>query len=402
MTGHSLPDFLHLLEQKKLLQKITVPVSTDLEIAELTLRSFSKTNNALLFDNPDGRNHPVITNIFGTTERIELAFGCSLYEAGNKILAQKNLVSAVRTPEFTASYDPPDLPFIKSWTEEDGKYFTMAAIVTKQKEKIEDIGIYRIQIHKDYSLSFFPHKGSSLFNNIRSALADNSTKIKCAVLISPPPVLLYISALKMPDTINKYSAFAAISNDAEFFVEDGLLLPANAEGYIIGDIQINQQVESGKSANFTGYYSMTKGYKILPSKSFIKKGCTTVSSIVDIPPSESTTIALSSLNFFLPYIQKHIPKIKNIVSTHADIYKGKIKIFLYKDADTEKCINLIEKFYFFDRMTEILIIKEGKVIKKICKNHSYFNMNTSGIKMIRCNDTKALVDRRIDEYGIKL
>src|SRR5262249_5902308 len=75
MPYADLREFIRVLEKNDELKRIKVPVSSDQEITEITDRvSKSKANNvALLFENVDGADIPVLINTFGSRRRMELA-----------------------------------------------------------------------------------------------------------------------------------------------------------------------------------------------------------------------------------------------------------------------------------------------------------------------------------------
>src|SRR5215813_14754528 len=75
MAYSDLREFIKVLEKNKELRRISVPVSSDQEITEITDRvSKSKENNkALLFENVDGGSIPVLINALGSRRRMELA-----------------------------------------------------------------------------------------------------------------------------------------------------------------------------------------------------------------------------------------------------------------------------------------------------------------------------------------
>ena len=72
-----LDDFLADLERRKLLARVTEPVSPDLEIAAVTDRACKLPGGgpALRFDRPTGYEMPVASNVYGSNERICLALG---------------------------------------------------------------------------------------------------------------------------------------------------------------------------------------------------------------------------------------------------------------------------------------------------------------------------------------
>jgi len=72
-----LSDFLSDLDKRRLLTRVSEPVSPDLEISAVTDRACKSAGGgpALLFEKPAGFDIPVATNVFGSMERMCLALG---------------------------------------------------------------------------------------------------------------------------------------------------------------------------------------------------------------------------------------------------------------------------------------------------------------------------------------
>src|SRR5215471_13020325 len=71
----NLRSFLDLLRRENDLTTIETEVDPYLELAEIHRRVIAAGGPALLFRRVKGSAFPVVTNLFGTTKRIELAFG---------------------------------------------------------------------------------------------------------------------------------------------------------------------------------------------------------------------------------------------------------------------------------------------------------------------------------------
>ncbi len=93
MQYKDLRDFIEQLEKKGLLKRIKQPVSTYLEMTEISDRVLRAEGPALLFENPVGFDMPVLTNLFGTTERVAMGMGqdsvASLREVGQLLALLK-------------------------------------------------------------------------------------------------------------------------------------------------------------------------------------------------------------------------------------------------------------------------------------------------------------------------
>src|SRR5256712_3123215 len=78
MAWHDLRQFVDHLERRGRLRRVSVPVSRDLEITEITDRvskASGDANVALLFERVDGAEMPVVINAFGSAERMAWALG---------------------------------------------------------------------------------------------------------------------------------------------------------------------------------------------------------------------------------------------------------------------------------------------------------------------------------------
>src|SRR6187549_3912281 len=71
----NLRDFLDQLGRDRDLVTVDAPVSASLEVAEIHRRVIAAGGPALLFTRVEGSDLPLVTNLFGTARRAELAFG---------------------------------------------------------------------------------------------------------------------------------------------------------------------------------------------------------------------------------------------------------------------------------------------------------------------------------------
>src|SRR5436853_3107602 len=71
----NLRSFVDLLRHENDLVSIDVEVDPYLEVAEIHRRVIERGGPVLLFNRVKGSRFPIVTNLFGTAKRIELAFG---------------------------------------------------------------------------------------------------------------------------------------------------------------------------------------------------------------------------------------------------------------------------------------------------------------------------------------
>lgn len=75
MIYKDLRDFTQHLESQGLLKRISHPVDPDYEMTEISDRTLRAGGPALLFENPIGYDMPVLTNLFGTPQRVAMGMG---------------------------------------------------------------------------------------------------------------------------------------------------------------------------------------------------------------------------------------------------------------------------------------------------------------------------------------
>ncbi|WP_343654348.1 UbiD family decarboxylase domain-containing protein, partial [Herbaspirillum sp.] len=75
MKYTDLRDFISQLQQKGELKRVAHPVSSHLEMTEIADRTLRAEGPALLFEQVDQKNIPVLANLFGTPHRVALGMG---------------------------------------------------------------------------------------------------------------------------------------------------------------------------------------------------------------------------------------------------------------------------------------------------------------------------------------
>ena len=155
----NLRTFMDQLKKEKELLEITAQVDPYLELAEIHRRVVEEGGPALVFTNVQGSRFPVVTNLFGTMRRVEMAIGPKpqatihrALQALDKLLPPRwqslweerdwlfNLtkvglrhVSPSKAPILEKKMSPVNLhalPVITSWQEDGGPFFTLPLVMT--------------------------------------------------------------------------------------------------------------------------------------------------------------------------------------------------------------------------------------------------------------------------------
>lgn len=301
-----LRDFIAQLESAGELKRITAPVSTDLEMTEISDRVLRAGGPALLFENPmhNGKpaSIPVLANLFGTPKRVAWGMG----EQDVHALRQTGeLLASLREPEpprglrdalakvsmlkaalwdmspktvkgapcqdIVLEGDDVDLnqiPLQRCWPGDIAPLLTWGLVVTRgPNAKRQNLGIYRQQLlgRNKLIMRWLSHRGGAL--DFRDhALANPGTPFPIAVALGADPATILGAVTPVPDSLSEYQ-FAGLLRGSRTEVTKALgsdlSVPAFAEIVLEGHIlpssdprAIKPTVPEGVSGPPAGDYEM--------------------------------------------------------------------------------------------------------------------------------------------------
>src|SRR6267378_366080 len=178
----NLRSFLDLLRREKDLVSIDTEVDPYLELAEVHRRVIERGGPALLFARVKGSSYPVVTNLFGTKKRIDLAFG-------------PKPENVVRELVHVAA------PLLPTWQEDGGPFITLPLVYTENPlTKKHNLGIYRMQVYDGQSagLHWQIQKGGGFHYH---AAEQMDQVLPVTVFLGGPPALIISAVAPLPEDV---------------------------------------------------------------------------------------------------------------------------------------------------------------------------------------------------------
>jgi 4-hydroxy-3-polyprenylbenzoate decarboxylase len=342
--------YVEYLEAKGELLRINEFVDTELEITEVTDRiSKSGKNKALLFMNT-GKKFPLLINAFGSDNRIVYALGIKdLDEIPKEIDAIfKNLstpkmslwdkLKMLPTLAYMSEWFPKvikkqspscqevvmpspklgDLPILKCWPHDGGRFITLPLVHTKDVETgLRNVGMYRLQVYDDATTGMHWHKhktGAIHFEGYKKA----GKLMPVAISLGGDPVYAWSAAAPLPGNIDEYLFAGFMRKKAVRLVKcltQDIEVPEDSDFVIEGYIDPKEAfVSEGPFGDHTGFYSLQDLYpKMHITCITYRKGAIYPATIVGIPPQEDFYLSKAIEKIFLKPIQLLIaPEIKEI------------------------------------------------------------------------------------------
>ena len=159
----ALRDFISTLEEVKDIVRIKESLSTKYEISAVVDVIDKKSGQAVIFENVEGYNTPVIGNLLSKHRRAALAMGVE-----EKRLVQEYLKRVHTTVKPRIVSDGPvkeiiiedkiniikEIPVLTHHEHDIGPYFTSGVVVAKDPEtNVRGMGIHRVHLRGPYEIS---------------------------------------------------------------------------------------------------------------------------------------------------------------------------------------------------------------------------------------------------------
>jgi 4-hydroxy-3-polyprenylbenzoate decarboxylase len=348
MEYRDLRDFIDQLERDGDLKRISKPVSPNLEITEISDRVLRAGGPALLFEHPGESKIPLLSNLFGTEQRVAQALGednvAALREIGKLLAflkepapprgfkeAMKTLPiykkvldmspKSVKNPkcqEIRILADDVDLsilPIQTCWPGDVAPLITWGLVTTRGPTKQrQNLGIYRQQLigRNRLIMRWLSHRGGALdYQDWRQQKGDEPFPV--SVVLGCDPATILAAVTPIPDAMSEY-AFAGLLRGRKTEVARSLLsdleVPARAEIVLEGHIYANDVADEGPFGDHTGYYNEVESFPVFTVEAMsMRKNPIYHSTYTGRPPDEPSVLGLALNEVFIPILQKQFPEI---------------------------------------------------------------------------------------------
>lgn len=350
-----LQHFARELESRGLLRRISRPVSLVHEVTEIHRRVLADGGPALWFERPvdaDGKEVqiPLLANLFGTRERIELGFGlepgrigdlakllgdlrepkppASLKDAVGKLpmlrsalsLGVRRQTSWARSQEQLLIGDEIDLdklPIQWCWPGEPAPLVTWPLVVTRGFEDENDVnlGVYRMQkLGRDrLIMRWLAHRGGAGHHRQWQKAGQD---MPVAIAIGADPQTILSAVMPLPEGMSELSFAGVLRRRRSLVVKaktQPLYVPANAEIIIEGTVSASEMADEGPYGDHTGYYNAVDRFPVMQVTAItMRKKPVYLSTYTGRPPDEPSVMGEAMNELFIPLVKKQFPEIVDL------------------------------------------------------------------------------------------
>lgn len=347
MHYKDLREFIFQLEDKGSLKRIAYDISPHLEMTSVSDRALQSQGPALLFEHHH-LSMPVLTNLFGTVERVALAMGAdsiaALRELGQLLAFLKEpeppkgfkdaigklpllkhamhmapkIVSNAACHEVVyegQAVDLTKLPIQTCWPGDVAPLITWGLVTTRNpKSQRQNMGIYRQQLLNKNQLimRWLAHRGGAL-DYLAWQEMNPGERFPVAVTIGADPATMLAAVTPVPDSLSEYAFAGLLRGQKTQLVKcigSDLEVPASAEIVLEGYLTPGSEAPEGPYGDHTGYYNEVQSFPVFTVERIThRKNPIYHSTYTGRPPDEPAILGMALNEVFVPLIQKQFPEI---------------------------------------------------------------------------------------------
>ena len=286
-----LRSFIEILRRDAAIVTVDAPVDPYLEVAEIHRRVIAAGGPALLFTNVKGSRFRLVTNLFGTARRAELAFGtrplqlikrlvelaetllpptaAKLWEArdvGRELLrvGSRRVSAGPVLDRVTSDVRLSEFPVITSWPEDGGPFITLPLVYTTHPDRPgSNLGMYRMQVYDDRSTGMHWQIGKG--GGFHYAVAEQrGHSLPVTVFLGGPPALMLSAVAPLPENVPELMLASLIAGERLPLVHGYGAHPlvATAEIALVGEVAPRLRRPEGPFGDHYGYYSLQHDYPV--------------------------------------------------------------------------------------------------------------------------------------------
>src|SRR5438067_3181841 len=372
MAYGSFSQFLSALERAGELKRIPFPVATELEITEFADREMKSSGGgkALLFEKPtmDGceSKFPLAINTMGSHKRMALALGI---ESVDELAHQMQLILKAKPPagfreawtlvkqgvdllharpkhvkdgpckEVIGHFKPnevtlDDLPVLKCWPRDGGRFITLPNVHTRDPETGErNVGMYRMQIYDERTtgMHWQVHKVGARHGR---RYYERGEPMPVAVTLGGDPAYTFAATAPLPDGLDEILFAGFLRKRSVELVKCKTVemeVPADVDFVLEGFVQPGEMRPEGPFGDHTGFYTALEDYPVFHLTAITHRGDAFYpTTIVGPPPMEDFYMGDATVRIFLPVFKMNFPELVDMTLPPEGVFHNLVFVSIRK------------------------------------------------------------------------
>jgi 4-hydroxy-3-polyprenylbenzoate decarboxylase len=372
MPYASLRECVDDLARHRHLIRIESPVDARLEAAAIHRRVHAAGGPAIYFANvqnpvtstlnpvpprsPEGsgpstaRTFPMVSNLFGTMDRMRFMFRDSLAAVEQLVELKANPQAALRQlwkywraplhawhmlPKYVGTGPVLDqqsqisaLPQMQSWPADGGPFVTLPIVYTEDVNapglRRSNLGMYRVQLagnqyepDREVGLHYQIHRSIGVHH---AAAVRAGKPFHVNVLVGGPPAMSFAAVMPLPEGMSELGFAGALGGRRVRMIRRAAGLPiyADADFCISGTVDPDRLLPEGPFGDHLGYYSLAHPFPVLKVNAvYARRDAIWPFTVVGRPPQEDTMFGKLIHEITGPLIPTVLPGVHGVHAVDA-------------------------------------------------------------------------------------
>ena len=350
--------YLGYLERNRELVRVRAEVDPVLEVSEITQRVVRQGGPALLFERVRGADFALVTNLFGSMRRIEMALGRHPREIGEELLG---LLDRLNPPSARALWsargplarmrharlsirskapvqsvvEAPALdrmPHLTAWPRDGGPFVTWGPTLTCDPATgRRNFGLYRLQV-------FGPAETGMHWQSMKGGRGHyfeaerRGVPLEAAVILGGDPILMMSAIFPLPEGFDELAVAGWIRGAPTPMVRArsiGLLVPSNAEFVLEGHVPPGERRMEGPFGDHFGHYSEASPFPVFHVKTVTRRrDAIYPGTVVGKPPQEDKFLGIAAGELIGPLVRLLNPNITGLYAYDAACFHNLLGVAL--------------------------------------------------------------------------
>ena len=340
------------LEKTGQLIRIEQPVDPNLEAAEIQRRVFAAGGPAIYYASVKGCRFPMVSNIYGTMERMRYLFRDSIEMLQRLVSLSVDPADLFRRPRLYLNLKTPSaalyarpkrvrkgpvmavettvsqLPQLKSWPDDGGAYITLPQVYTEDPDNpglgASNLGMYRVQLsggeydeNEQVGLHYQLHRGIGVHH---AAAIRRGERLRVNVFVGGPPAMNVAAVMPLPEGMSELAFAGLLGRRRVPMICQPRQLPIHAEAdfCLTGHIEMSRLMPEGPFGDHLGYYSKAHDFPVMRVESvFHRHRPIWPFTVVGRPPQEDTLFGELIHELVGPVIPKTVPGVRAVHAVDA-------------------------------------------------------------------------------------
>ena len=351
MGYHSLRQCVEDLERNGQLVRLTQEIDARLEAAAIHRRVVAAGGPALLFANVKGCRFPMVSNLFGTRDRLRLMFRDGLEAVKQLIELRAQPKMALRqpwrylgVPRSALTMLPAQrksgavlahrttigqLPQQVSWPHDGGAFITLPQVYT---EDVRQPGLRPLELghvpratfrrqeyaaDQEIGLHYQIHRSIGVHH---AAAIEAGEPFRVNIFVGGPPAMSLAAVMPLPEGMSELTFAGALGRRRVRMVRRPGSLPIHADTdfCITGVVDPERLLPEGPFGDHLGYYSLAHPFPVLQVEEvFHRDDAIWPFTVVGRPPQEDTLLGQLIHEITGPLIPEVLPGVEGVHAVDA-------------------------------------------------------------------------------------